>query len=59
MAEGRNTFKILPSNPTGKRTLGRPRHRWENNIRIYLKAICVSTGNWIDLTQDGIIGGTL
>ena len=36
MEEGRSAFKILTSTPTGKRSLGRPRHRWEDNIRMDL-----------------------
>ena len=32
MAEGRSAFKILTGKPTGKRLLGRPRRRWEDNI---------------------------
>ena len=32
MEEGRNTFNILTGAPTGKRPLGRPRHRWKDNI---------------------------
>ena len=35
--EGRSAFKILTGKPTGKRLLGRPRRRWENNIRMDLK----------------------
>ena len=34
MEEGRSAFKILTGKPTGKRPIGRPRHRWENDIRI-------------------------
>ena len=34
MEEGRNSFKILTGKPTGKRLLGRPRHKWEDNIRM-------------------------
>ena len=34
MEEGRSAFKILTGKPTGKRPLGRPRHRWEDNIRM-------------------------
>ena len=34
--EGRSAFKILTGKPTGKRPLGRPRRRWENNIRMGL-----------------------
>ena len=39
MEEGRNAFKILTGKPTGKRPLGRPRHRWEDNIRMNLEEI--------------------
>ena len=37
MKESRNAFKILTGKPTGKRPLGRPMRRCEDNIRIYLK----------------------
>ena len=37
MEEGRSAFKILTRKPTGKRPLGRPRRRWEDNIRIDLE----------------------
>jgi hypothetical protein len=36
MGDIRNSHKILVCNPEGKRLLGRPRHRWENNIKIDL-----------------------
>ena len=39
MNEGRSAFRILIGKPTGKRQLGRPRHRWEDNIRMDLKEI--------------------
>ena len=35
--EGKNAFKMLTGIPTGKRSLGRPRHEWEDNIRMDLK----------------------
>ena len=44
MEEGRSSFKILIGKPTGKKPLGRPRHRWEN-IRMELKNICINTRN--------------
>ena len=53
MEEGRSTFKILTGTPTGKRTLGRPRRRWEDNIRMDLEEI--STTNWVDLTREGLL----
>ena len=39
MEEGMNAFKILTGKPTGKRPLGRPRRRWEDNIRMDLEEI--------------------
>ena len=37
MEEGKSGLKILTGKPTGKRLLRRSRHRWEDNIKIYLK----------------------
>ena len=48
MEEGRSTFKILTGKPTGKRPLGGPRRRWEDNIRIDLEEIGINAGNWVD-----------
>ena len=45
MEGGRSAFKILTSKPTGKRPLGRPRRRWEDNIRMNLKEIYINTRN--------------
>ena len=39
MEEGRSAFRILTGKPTGKRPLGRPRRRWEDNIRMALKNV--------------------
>ena len=36
----------------GKRPLGRPRHRWQDNIRMDLEEIDINAGNWVDLAQD-------
>ena len=38
--------------PTGKRPLGRPRRRWEENIRMNLEEIGINAGNWVDSAQD-------
>ena len=38
--------------PAGKGPLERPRHRWEDNIRMDLKEIGINTRNWVDLSQD-------
>ena len=51
MEESRSAFKILTGKPTGKRPLGRPRHRWDN-IRMDLEEICINAGNWVDPAQD-------
>ena len=49
--EGRSPFKILTVTPTGKRPIGRPTRRWEDNIRIGLEEIGINTRNWVDLAQ--------
>ena len=51
MEESRSAFKILTGNPTGKRLLGRPRPRWEDNIRMDLEEIGINTSNWVDSAQ--------
>ena len=58
MEEGRSAFKILTGKPTGKRPLGRPRRRWEDNIRIGLEEIGINAGNWVRL-RIGIFGERL
>ena len=50
--KGRSAFKISREKPTGKRPLGRPRPRWEDNIRMDLKEIGINTRNWVDSPQD-------
>ena len=52
MEEGRSAFKILTGKPTGKRPLGRPRRRCEDNIRIDLEEIGINAVNWVDSVQD-------
>ena len=52
MEEGRSAFKILTAKPTGKRALGRPRCRWEDNIRMSLEEIGINTNNSVDSAQD-------
>ena len=57
--EGRSAFNILTGKPAGKRPLGRPRRRWEDNIRMNLKEIDINAGNWVDSARDRIIGEPL
>ena len=52
MEECRSAFKILTGKPTGKRSLGGPRRRWEDNIKMDLKEICINVGNWVDSAQE-------
>ena len=51
MEEGRSAFKIVTVKPTGKRPLGRPRRRWEDNIRMDLEEIGINA-SWVDSAQD-------
>ena len=44
-------FRNLTGKPTGRRLLGRPRIRWEDNIRMGLEEIGTNAGNWVDLAQ--------
>ena len=52
MDEGSSAFNILTGKPSGKRPLGRPRRRWEGNIRMDIKEIVITAGNWVDSAQD-------
>jgi hypothetical protein len=52
LEEKRNAYRILVGKPEGKRPLGRPRHRWEDDIRIDLREIGWGGIDWIDLAQD-------
>jgi hypothetical protein len=52
MGKGRGLYRVLVEKTEGKRLLGRPRHRWEDNIKINLQEVgCVSM-DWIGLVQD-------
>ena len=44
--------RLLVGKPEGKRPLGRPRRRWEDNIRLDLKEVGGSCGDWMELVQD-------
>ena len=48
MKEG---FEIVTGTPTGNRALGRPRLRWEDNIKMDPKEIGIKTRNWVDSPQ--------
>ena len=50
--EGRSAFNILTGKPTGKRSLEKPRHIWEDNIKSDPKEIGVNTRNSIDSAEN-------
>ena len=50
--EGRGEHKVLVGKPEGKRPLGRPRLRWEDNIKMDLQEVGGGCGDWMDLSQD-------
>jgi hypothetical protein len=50
--EKRNEYEILVGEPEGKRAVGRPRRRWEDNIKMHLREIGWGFMDWIDLVQD-------
>jgi hypothetical protein len=52
MGEVRKVYKFLVGKPEGKRPLGKPRRRWENEIRMDLREIGLGRVDWILLSQD-------
>jgi hypothetical protein len=52
MGEVRGAYNILVGRPEGRRPLGRPRRRWEDNIKMDRREIGFGDGDWIDLAQD-------
>jgi len=52
MGEERGVYRVLVGKPEGKRPLGRPRHRWVDNIRMDLQEVGCGYVDWIRLAQD-------
>ena len=52
MGEGRGVHRVLVGKPEGKRPLGRPSRRWEDNIKMDLQEVRCGFMDWIDLAQD-------
>ena len=53
MGEDRGVHRVLVGKPEGKRSLGRPRRRWEDNIKTNLQEVGCGDMDWIDLAQVG------
>ena len=52
MEQSRNGCRVLVGDPEGKRHLGRPGRRWEDNIKMDLKDVCCDPRNYMDFAQD-------
>jgi len=52
MRERRGVYRVLVRKPEGKRTLGRPRRRWEDNIKMDLQEVGCGIRDWIELAQN-------
>jgi hypothetical protein len=54
MGEGRGVYRVLVGRPEGKRPQGRPRHRWEDKIKLEIREIGINGVNWIQLARDRV-----
>jgi hypothetical protein len=54
IGEGRGLYRVLVGKPEGKRPLGRPRSRWEDNIKMDLQEMGCGVMDWIELAQDKV-----
>ena len=52
MGKGRGVYRVFVGNPEGRRPLGRPRRRWEDNIKIDLQEVGCGGMDWIELARD-------
>jgi len=52
VGEGRRVYRVLVGKPEGKRSLGRPRRRWEDDIKVGLQEVGCGGMDWIELAQD-------
>jgi hypothetical protein len=52
MGERRGAYRALVVKPEGRRTLERPRRRWEDNIKVDLREVGCGSADWVDLAQD-------
>jgi hypothetical protein len=52
VGKSRNVYSVLVGKHDGKRPLGRPRHRWEDNIKMDFQEVVRGGMDWIDVAQD-------
>ena len=52
MGEGRGVHRVLVGKPGDNKPLGRPRRRWEDNIKRDLQEVKMGCGDWMELSQD-------
>jgi hypothetical protein len=52
MGEGKGVYRVLVGKPEGRRPLGRPRRRWEDNIRMDLWEVGCGCVDWMEVAQD-------
>jgi hypothetical protein len=52
MRKGRGVYRVLVGKPEGKRPLGRPRCRWDDNMKMDLQKVGCGSMDWIELVQD-------
>jgi hypothetical protein len=51
---GGGVYRVLAGRPKGKRPLGRPRHKWDDNSKMELREIGINGVSWIHLAQDRV-----
>jgi hypothetical protein len=52
MGDGSGVYRVLTGKPEGKRPLGRPRRRWEDNFKMDLQEVECGGMDWVELAQD-------
>jgi hypothetical protein len=52
MGDGRGVYRVLAGKPEGRKPPGRPRHRWEDNIKLDLQEVGCGIMDWNELAQE-------
>ena len=52
MEQARNAYRVLEAKPEGERPLGRPKRRWDDNIKMDLREVGCDPRDWISLAED-------